>query len=292
MPFLVAIMGPTASGKTGLAEYVATQLAATLINADAFQVYRGLDIGTAKPANRSRYSLIDIKEPSESFGLGEWIRLAHGHLVETYAQGQSAVVVGGTGLYIRALFEEYAAMADQPDPGLREALNNTPIDDLRERLRSDHPEIAATVDLANPVRVRRAFERLHGPISEALVLPPFKKLKIGLTPDIDLLEGVIERRVAQMVEAGWVQEVESLREQGFSRCDPGFRAIGYRTISDYLDNKISLDEAVAATIIETRRYAKRQRTWLRTEKGLVGISATTENDAIRKTMERIESVLM
>jgi tRNA dimethylallyltransferase len=285
-------MGPTASGKTGLAEAVASSLSATLINADAFQVYRGLDIGTAKPARRELYKLIDIKNPDEPFGLGEWVKLAHAEIVAAFKRGQSVVVVGGTGLYVRALFEEYTGMGDMPDAELRSELNATPIEELRVRLLAEHPEVAATVDMDNPVRVRRALERVRAPLSETLVLPPFVKLKLGLTPDVGFLDACIANRVPQMVAAGWVEEVSGLRDLGHSKDAPGFRAIGYRAIWDHLDNKISLDEAIAATIMETRRYAKRQRTWLRTERGLVGISATTESDAIRKAMERIESVLM
>src|SRR5688572_23240532 len=118
-PFLLAVMGPTASGKTDLAEHLADETGAQLINADAFQVYKGFDIGTAKSVNANRYELIDIREPDESFGVGEFVQLANAELERLFAGGTSAIVVGGTGLYVRALFEEYEAMSGPPDPQLR-----------------------------------------------------------------------------------------------------------------------------------------------------------------------------
>jgi tRNA dimethylallyltransferase len=289
---LLAIMGPTAAGKTGLAEALAQELDAQLINADAFQVYRGLDIGTAKPIRKDLYKLLDIKEPDEPFGLGEWTSRAQIELEGLYRQQRNAVIVGGTGLYIRALFEEYAAIFDAPDPELRAELTSTPIDQLRERLKSEHPDVAARTDLANPIRVRRAFEKQHGRPGDPIRLPPYKKLKLAVNPDAAELESRLGRRIAEMVHNGWVQEIEELRQRGFRKDDPGLRAIGYRSLWDHLDRKISLEEAIATTIVETRRYAKRQRTWLRTEPNLVELSATTENDAFESAMERVETVLM
>src|ERR1044072_3833722 len=191
-------MGPTASGKTGLAEAVADELGAVLVNADAFQIYRGLDIGTAKPAVKERYRLLDLKEPSESFGLGEWLKLAQAELEFAFEKGRHVICVGGTGLYVRALFEEYAAIGEAPDPEVRRELSETPIENLREGLRADHPEIAARVDMANPLRVRRALERVRGGTSDPVVLPPFIKMK--LTPSVSEAElnRRIEHRTLQM----------------------------------------------------------------------------------------------
>lgn len=285
-------MGPTASGKTGLAEAVASELGAELISADAFQVYRGLDIGTAKPAAKERYRLLDIKNPDEPFGVGEWVKLATGHLEAAFADNRHVVVVGGTGLYIRALFDEYSGMSELPDPAFRERLNAAPIDELRKELIERDAGLAGRTDMANPVRVRRALERLDMPASEPIKLPAFRKAKLALIPPTDPLELRIVQRASQMLHNGWTREIEDLRLRGYKRDDPGLRAIGYRAFWDHLDRKIDLDEALTATIVETRRYAKRQRTWLRSEKGLVTLSATTEDDAIRKAMERIESFLM
>src|SRR5689334_3511641 len=115
-------MGPTGSGKTEVAEAIAERLGAQLINADAFQVYRGMDIGTAKPTEKHRYRLLDLKQPNAGFGVGEFVQLASEELRELHHEGRDAVVVGGTGLYIRALFEGYAEMVSPPDPNLRSEL--------------------------------------------------------------------------------------------------------------------------------------------------------------------------
>ena len=133
-PLLIAVMGPTGSGKTPLAEALADELDAQLINSDAFQVYRKLDIGTAKPVSKDRYKLLDLIEPNEPFGLGEWLKLAAAEITRSYEMNQNVILVGGTGLYVRALFEQYSGMSGQPDPGLRRLLNETPIEQLRERL--------------------------------------------------------------------------------------------------------------------------------------------------------------
>lgn len=291
-PLLLAIMGPTASGKTGLAEAIATRIGAQLVSADAFQVYRGMDVGTAKPKDVQRYELLDIKDPNEHFGVGEWTSRALDVVGRCFQENRHAVVVGGTGLYIRAFFEEYAAMQGLPSPELRESLNATPIEELRQRLQRDHPETAQRVDMANPVRVRRALERLQSSPGEPIRLPPFRKLKLSLMPPPDLLNLRIEQRALEMVHNGWTREIEVLRLRGFRRDDPGLRAIGYRTLWDCVERKISLDEATAATIVETRQYAKRQRTWLRSEPDLVTLSGNSEDDAVRKAMDCINDALV
>jgi len=273
-PLLVAVMGPTASGKSDLAESLASALDAVLLNADAFQVYRGLDIGTAKPTERERYRLIDIKSPSEPFGVGEWALLAQRELEALFASRRHVVVVGGTGLNVRALFEQYATMGSPPDSDLRRELTETPLQVLVARLATLDPDAYARVDLRNPARVRRAVERALNPGEPIeLRLPPYKKIKFALDRDPLELEARIARRVQSMVQNGWVKEVAGLRESGVSFDDPGMRAIGYRTLWRHLDGEIELGEAVATTIVDTRRYAKRQRTWLRTEPNLTTLDA-------------------
>ncbi len=263
-------MGPTGAGKTGVAEALADHLDAQLINADASQVYRGMDIGTAKPVDKSRYQLLDLCDPDESFGVGEFVQLAQPILTQLFEEGRNAIVVGGTGLYIRALFEEYQGLAGAPNPALRELLNvreeSEGLEALAEELRAMAPDVFETVDPKNPHRVKRALEKVLLPTPLISVkLPPFQKLKIALSPNPETLDPILEKRSEVMVQNGWVQEVETLRKGGFKRSDPGLRAIGYGQLWDFLDGKIELEEALATTIVETRRYAKRQRTWLRSE---------------------------
>lgn len=290
---LIAVMGPTASGKTALAEGLAETLDAQLVNADAFQSYQGLDIGTAKPTNKDRYSLLDIKTPDETYGVGEFVSRAARVLNETYLAGRNAVVVGGTGLYIRALFEEYADMGVAPNPELREALNSRleheGLVPLATELTTRWPEVAVKTDLRNPVRVIRAIERCsteHRMLQ--IKLPAYRKLKLGLSPSIEQLAPAIEHRAQLMVQNGWVQEVENLMDAGYSSDAPGLRAIGYRHLWDYLEGRVEFGQAIAKTIADTKRYAKRQRTWLRTEPNLFVVWG---NEPLNSAIERVQIAL-
>jgi tRNA dimethylallyltransferase len=269
-PVLVAIMGPTASGKTELAEALAERLSAQLVNADAFQIYRGMDIGTAKPLRKSEYRLLDIRNPSEGFGVGEYVALANGMLRECWELGKSVVVVGGTGLYIRALIEEYDDMAQAPDPELRTRLNQKSLEELLKELKCVDESIANRIDLHNRVRVQRALERIYSPKpSEPVRLPPFEKHKFAVVRESGETSDRITRRVEDMVQNGWIGEVQQLAAAGYTESDPGLRALGYRAIWRHLNGEVELKEALATTIAETRQYAKRQRTWLRSEPNLV-----------------------
>ncbi len=266
-------MGTTASGKTALAEALADELDAVLINADAFQAYRGMDVGTAKPSRRERYRLLDIKRPDEPYGAGEFCLRASAELYNLFADGRSAVVVGGTGQYVRALFEEYRDLMPDPDPALRERLarrlESEGLPRLAAELEARSPAVAARTDLRNPARVGRALERLEdGRPPLAFGVPYTKRVKIALSVDKAELGARIARRSAAMMHNGWVEEVERLRDEGYGPGDPGFRAIGYRTICGLIDGDLATEEAERAIVGETTAYAKRQRTWLRSEPGL------------------------
>ena len=276
-PFLLAVMGPTASGKTPLAEALSDRFSAQLINADAFQVYRGFDIGTAKPEDRSRYLLLDIKSPQEAFGAGEFVQLAQGHLQTLWKEGLSAILVGGNGLYIRALMEEYETMAGAPDPELRTRFNDLlqtdGLEALVEQLREMDPDAAQKVDLKNPMRVQRALERAVGERQTVSVsLPPFHKVKVALSPPKDELDARILARTKEMLYNGWVDEVRSLRESRVDFDAPAMRAHGYRSIWRHIEGELTLSEAEAEVVRDVRRYSKRQRTWLRAEPNLVWLN--------------------
>ena len=289
-PFLAAVMGPTGAGKSALAERLAERFDAVLINADAFQVYRGMDIGTAKPTNRERYRLLDLKNPDESFGLGEFVRLAHAELSQLFEQERNVLVVGGTGLYIRALFEEYDNMSESADPALRQTLEARLRDEglavLVAELTRLAPELSSGIDVRNPVRVTRALERLQskGPITR-YELPNFHKIKFALAPDQAQLDVSLATRHRVMVQNGWIQEVKSLLLAGYGPDDPGFRAIGYQEWVRHLKGDVGLEEATATMIAETRRYAKRQRTWIRSELNVTLINPDAENAYLEAEMQ-------
>ncbi len=285
-PFLLAVMGPTGSGKSAVAEAVAAETGALLVNADAFQVYRGLDIGTNKPVDRSLYRLIDVVGPTEDFGVGQWVGLALDELGAAFGKGRNVVVVGGTGLYVRALFEEYADMSAAPDPELRSSLMKREEVEGSATLVAQLRDIGAAdgVDLANPVRVRRALERALGTSTRIEVrLPGFRKVKVALAPPVPLLDEELPRRVNRMWEAGWPEEVEGLLDSGVPESAPSFRAIGYQSVASFLRGRSARQETEAAIAQQTRRYAKRQRTWLRSEPLLTVIGTESVDDrAVRK----------
>jgi len=287
-------MGPTASGKTEVAEAIADHFDAQLINADAFQVYRGMDIGTAKPECKSRYRLLDLKAPNEGFGVGEFVQLARAELAQLFEVGRSAVVVGGTGLYIRALFEQYTELAPSPAPELRAVLMareaQEGLKSLTDELTRRAPEISSRVDLANPVRVRRALERLDSePAQKPADLPPFLTTKLVLQPDKNELTALIEIRMHTMVQNGWLEEVESLKRLGFGPGDPGFRALGYTALWQHLAGTVALKDALESTVMDTRRYAKRQRSWLRSEPNALPITGASPSELISAALGTLVS---
>lgn len=282
-PILLAVMGPTASGKTGLAEALADRLDAQLINADAFQVYRGFDIGTAKPGNKHLYELIDIKDPEEAFGVGEWVRLASKLLTELHRENRNAVIVGGTGFYIRALLERYTEMSSSPPAELRERLMAVELEGGLEALLQQLNQIApnAKVDRKNPVRVRRAIERaLSEPTNIEVDYPEFRQHKIVLELSTEELNRRIAQRLQAMLENGWIEEVQTIKANGVPYDAPAMRAIGYQAISSYLDGSLAREKLYLQIETQTRQYAKRQRTWLRSEPGARKIPAEAETDRL------------
>ncbi|MFW5698198.1 MAG: tRNA (adenosine(37)-N6)-dimethylallyltransferase MiaA [Fimbriimonadaceae bacterium] len=269
-PTLWAVMGPTASGKTRLAEALAEARKAQLVNADAFQVYRGFDVGTAKPEDRPKYRLLDIKEPTEEYGVGEWTEDAARVLKDCYVQGQDAVLVGGTGFYIRALTEGYAQMKPPPDPGLRAELEAQEqaegLPGLLLRLEALDSDAYTKVDRQNPVRVRRAIERALTQAEPLQVeLPPFDRRKIAIMPPTAELFPDIEERTHQMLASGWPDEVAGLIAKEVPPECPAFRAIGYQDLRRVKLDRWPLGKAEESIVRATKKYAKRQLTWLRKE---------------------------
>jgi tRNA dimethylallyltransferase len=287
-------MGPTCSGKTEVAEALAIALNAQLINADAFQIYRGMDIGTAKPRARHLYRLLDLKAPSEGFGVGEYVVLARAELSRLYMEGRSAVVVGGTGLYIRALFEQYEDLAASPDPALRAELMERERQEglaaLVEELRQRAPKVADGTDLLNPVRIRRALERLDGSAGRVTSeLPPFAQTKFVLQRDKFELNSLIEIRMHAMVQNGWLEEVEGLKRAGYRPGNPGFRALGYTALWQHLAGTVALKDALESAVMDTRRYAKRQRSWLRSEPNALSITGDSTPELIEAALRTLAS---
>jgi tRNA dimethylallyltransferase len=296
----LAILGATATGKSALALAVAEELGGEIINADALQVYRGFDIGTAKPVleerARVRHHLIDILEPHERYSAGEFARRARTAIADIRGRGATPVVVGGSGLYLRALFEGISPVPPG-DPAVRERLRERlaaeGLEALRRELAAIDPATADRLAAGDTQRVLRALEvaAVSGePLSAWISRQPFgiqriAAIRVGLTVPRAILYDQIASRVARMVNEGWVEEVAGLLGQGLDPELPAFQAIGYRQLIRHLEGEWSLEQAVGETIRATRRFAKRQETWFRREPDITWFAATNLNRLISRVLD-------
>lgn len=275
-PPLLAIVGPTATGKSQLAMRLAIELDGEIINADSRQVYRRMDIGTAKPSPEERGSvphhLFDIADPAESFSLGVFLREARRIIADIHARRRLPIVVGGTGQYIWGLVEGWTVPEVEPQPAFREAMaaiaNDAGPDALVARLASVDPASAAAIEPRNVRRVIRALEVHHvtgRPFSELRrrEQPPSDATVLGLDRSDEELDERISGRVDAMLAAGFVNEVRQLLDAGVPRQASSMASIGYPQISAFLAGECSLEAARAETILATRRFVRRQRQWFR-----------------------------
>jgi tRNA dimethylallyltransferase len=272
---LIAIVGPTASGKTTLAIDIASRVsgrAFEAVNADSRQVYRHMDIGTAKPTAEERASLphrlLDIIDPDESFSLGAWLDLALAALDSIWNDGKVPMVVGGTGQYVWALLEGWRVPRVPPQYELRRELADQPAEKLVADLERIDPESHAIIQPGNVRRVIRALEVYHAtgkPFSywRTKDPPDFEWLAIGVALDRAELYRRIDARVDAMMTAGFLAEVEDLRSRGYGRELPAMSSIGYGEMSRYLDGEITLEEAVSLTKLGTHRLARHQYSWFK-----------------------------
>lgn len=263
---LLVLAGPTASGKTEASLAVAQRYGATVISADAMQVYRGLDIGTAKatPAERAQvpHEGIDLVDPHEPFDAAAFAALAD----EVIARGAPVVVAGGTSLYIRALLRGLVP-TPSVDPDLRQHLEGMP--DAWARLREVDPVLAARLHPNDRIRVIRGLEVWHqtgrrlSELQAEHAAQPDRHTSVGLWLDRDDLDERIDARVLQMMDAGYLEEVQGLLESGVTRELKPMRSLGYRHLCDHLLDGLPLDEAIRRTQRDTRHFARKQRNWMR-----------------------------
>ncbi|GMR06363.1 MAG: tRNA (adenosine(37)-N6)-dimethylallyltransferase MiaA [Gammaproteobacteria bacterium] len=295
-------MGPTAAGKTGLAMRIADHLPVGLISVDSGQVYRGMDIGTAKiTAQEMRdypHALIDIREPSEPYSADEFRTDALQLMNDYHAQGRVPLLVGGTMFYFRAL--QYG-LPDLPaaDEAVREKLLLEAKEDgwqaLHDRLSEIDPESAMRINPNDRQRIQRALEiyQLSGitPTQHArnsMQEIPWKIIKIGIWPSVRAqLHENIEKRLSQMFEQGFLDEVRVLQAQGLENNLPAMRTVGYRQVLEHLDGKTSDEEMRLRCLYSTRQLAKRQLTWLRNDPGLKWFDSKNE-DYPEKVLEFIQ----
>jgi tRNA dimethylallyltransferase len=271
---LVVVVGPTAVGKTEIGLYLGEALAGEIVSADSRQVYRGMDIGTAKPTPAEQrqvpHHLIDIRNPDETLSLGEYRRLALAAIAAIHDRGHLPLLVGGTGQYVRAVVEGWQVPEVPPQPPLRAELEALAAREgnmaVFARLQALDPESAARMDPRNLRRVIRALEVtlvLGRPFSQvrSKAPPPFRILQIGLTRPRPLLYARADARIEAMFARGFVDEVRRLLAQGYGPDLPAFSSLGYREVAGYLAGSYSLEEAKALLRRHTRQFIRRQYNW-------------------------------
>jgi len=273
---LVVLVGPTGVGKTALAVQLAQALRGEIISADSRQVYRRMDIGTAKPTPEeralARHHLIDILDPDEPFSLAEFQERAYACIADVAQRDRLPMLVGGTGQYVRAVVEGWRVPRVPPDPALRAALfaeaERDGAEALYERLIALDPGAAAFVDARNVRRVVRALEvciRSGRPFSEqrGKTPPPYRILTIGMTMERQALYRRIDRRIDDMLAQGLVDEVRGLLARGYDWSLPSMSSLGYVQLRGYFEGTASLDEVVALIKRDTRRFVRQQYNWFR-----------------------------
>jgi len=275
MRILIVLVGPTAVGKTEAALWLAERLNGEIVSADSRQIYRGMDIGTAKPTPGQRarvpHHLIDVIAPDEAFSLAQYQAAACAAIDAIFARGKQPFLVGGTGLYVRAVCEGLRIPAVPPDPELRAELEARAEREgkhaLYAELQQVDPDAAAKIDPRNVRRTIRALEvhRVSGKRFSELgrsAPPPYPIFTIGLSRPRPELYARIDARIDRMIAAGLVDETRRLAER-YDGSLPSMSGLGYRQIGTYLRGACALDEAIAAIKRDTRRFVRHQANWFR-----------------------------
>jgi tRNA dimethylallyltransferase len=282
---IMGVVGPTASGKTDLALALARRLPVEILVADSRQVYRGMDVGTAKPDAAARaavpHHLLDLADPDEPFTVAQWVEAARTTIDEVAARGRTPMLVGGTGLYIAALLDghDYASQPWSPDlrRRLTDALETDGLDALVARLEARAPRVAAGIDLRNPRRVLRALERVeagHGEGEPRRDPYPGPVALVGIDRPRGELYRRIDERSRHMFEGGGLlDEVARLRDAGYDAALRPMTGHGYGEAMRYLAGERTLQQAIEVTARRTRQYAKRQLTWFRRDARIRWIDA-------------------
>jgi tRNA dimethylallyltransferase len=297
---LVALLGPTAVGKTAAALALAPRFNAEVISADSRQVYRGMDIGTAKatPAERAAvpHHLIDIRDPDEPFGLADFLALAGSAIDDIHARGHLPLLVGGTAQYAYALLEGWRAPNVPPQPALRARLEAEGAAALHSRLVTVDPAAAARIgprNLRRLVRALEVYEVTGRPISAQQTRrpPSFRALRLGLTLPRDALYARVDARVDAQLAGGLIDEVRALLAAGYPPDLPAFNSMGYIEVIGHLRGDLTLAEARAQIAFNTHRYVRHQETWLRRDPAIAWIDAADPAAAHARLAELMAGLL-
>ena len=282
---LIVIAGPTATGKTSLAIELAERVGGEIISADSVQVYRYLDIGSAKPTAAEikdiPHYMLDLVDPDVNFTVFDYQTIARKHIWDIYKRGKQPILVGGTGLYIKALVDGYSFRSGKVEPAIRkqlqEELDSFGKEHLYRKLQEIDPERGAKLHINDTKRIIRALEYYYmtgEPISRQQEMtitgaggsPAYRLLMIGLHMQREVLYDAINHRVDLMLEKGLLHETENLMDKGFGGDLKAMQSLGYRHMSMYLQKKWEWDEAVSMLKQDTRKFAKRQMTWFQADK--------------------------
>lgn len=304
---LIVLTGPTAVGKTSLSISLAKAVNGEIISADSMQVYKGMDIGSAKIRKEEMqgvtHYLVDILEPEEEFHIVKFQELAKAAMEEIYAKGKIPILVGGTGFYIQAVTRDIDFTQAEQETSYREELEQLAKEKgteyLHEKLREVDPKSAENIHANNVKRVIRALEFYHQngtPISEhneeqKQQTSPYNLAYFVLTAPREILYERIDRRVDQMMEEGLLEEVKSLRERGCHCGMVSMQGLGYKEILAYLEGEYPLEEAVRILKRDTRHFAKRQLTWFRREKDVIWVDKEQFHWNEAEILEYMMSVL-
>lgn len=295
LPTVIFLMGPTASGKTALAIELAKRLPCDIISVDSALVYRGMDIGTAKPTAEEQaqapHRLLDLIDPTEAYSAADFRRDALREIESIVAQGRIPLLVGGTMLYYKALLEGLSPLPEA-DPLIRKTIEAEAAqigwDALHQQLQYIDPVSAARIHQNDPQRLSRALEvyRISGKTLTELTQTkgeqlPYRTLQFAIAPsDRELLRQRIAERYKLMLSQGFEQEVRALYQRGDLNADlPSIRCVGYRQMWEYLDGQLSYDEMVYRGIVTTCQLAKRQMTWLRGWQNVTWLETGAANNA-------------
>lgn len=306
IPRVVCVVGPTASGKTALGIKLARQFAGEVVNADARQCYKVFDIGTGKPEGKRGavggrrafvvdgvpHYLMDFLEPSASMTVAEWREIALTAVRGIAGRHHLPIVVGGTGLYIQSLIDNFSFPKVEPQLALRKAFAQKPLEDLVKLLIRLDPVAAEAVDLKNPRRVVRALEVVTftgKPFTEQKIVgkPVVEAFQVGIRHSREELYRRVNETVENMIEQGWIDEIREIIQKKIPLDAPAMTSIGYRELLSYIKGEQSLEAAIDLCKKAVRHYAKRQETWFKRDKRIHWV--TTEDEGIALVAEWLKS---
>lgn len=286
---VLIVTGPTASGKSSLSVQLAKILDGEIISADSSQVYCGLDIGSAKITPEEMkdipHHLIDIKQPNEDFSVAEFKNLALDKIKQIISRNKTPIICGGTGLYIKALVNDYDFSNTPKNQDLREKIKQEIIDNgllsTYNKLVDIAPEFAKTINENDEVRIIRAFEKVMGEKNDCSnVLNDYNYFVYVINDDRQIIYNNINKRVDLMIKDGLFEEVQKLIKQGINKNNSCFKSIGYKEIYDYYTNNLDKNETIELIKQKTRNYAKRQLTLYRGMKNVIWIDGENKLEKI------------